>query len=91
MTDRTGNMPPLPGIFPDYAAPIVRNQPAERERAMARWGTPSSVALKGKNSDPLTTHEEIDLTAPPAGARTLQRPRPDGLLSVVARGEKQDG
>ena len=21
--DRTGNMPPLPGIYPDYAAPIV--------------------------------------------------------------------
>ena len=26
MTDRTGNLPPLPGVFPDYAAPIVRNQ-----------------------------------------------------------------
>jgi hypothetical protein len=25
MNDRTGNMPPLPGIFPDYPAPIVRN------------------------------------------------------------------
>jgi hypothetical protein len=24
MSDRTGNLPPLPGIFPDYAAPIVR-------------------------------------------------------------------
>ena len=23
--DRTGNMPPLPGIYPDYPAPIVRN------------------------------------------------------------------
>jgi len=28
MNDRTGNLPPLPDIFPDYAAPIVRNQPA---------------------------------------------------------------
>jgi peptide deformylase len=27
MRARTGNLPPLPGIFPDYAAPIVRNQP----------------------------------------------------------------
>ena len=26
MSDRTGNMPPLPGIYPDYRAPIVRNQ-----------------------------------------------------------------
>ena len=24
--DRTGNMPPLPGIFPDYLAPVVCNQ-----------------------------------------------------------------
>jgi hypothetical protein len=23
--DRVGNLPPLPGIFPDYSAPIVRN------------------------------------------------------------------
>jgi hypothetical protein len=37
MIDRTGNMPPLPGIFPDYAAPIVRNQLDGRELAMARW------------------------------------------------------
>jgi putative SOS response-associated peptidase YedK len=57
MTDRTGNMPPLPGIFPDYAAPIVRNQPAGRELTMARWGMPSPVfALKGKKSDPGTTN-----------------------------------
>ena len=25
INDRLGNMPPLPGIFPDYPAPIVRN------------------------------------------------------------------
>jgi hypothetical protein len=31
MQDRTGNLPPLPGIFPDYSAPIVRNQPGGRE------------------------------------------------------------
>ena len=40
--DRTGNLPPLPGIFPDYPAPIVRNDGKERELAMARWGMPSS-------------------------------------------------
>jgi putative SOS response-associated peptidase YedK len=52
MRDTTGNLPPLPGIFPDYAAPIVRNQPDGRELTMARWGMPSPVfALKGKKSD----------------------------------------
>ena len=25
MRDRTGNLPPLPGIFPDLAAPILRS------------------------------------------------------------------
>jgi hypothetical protein len=36
--DRTGNLPPLPGIYPDYPAPIVRNNASGRELAMARWG-----------------------------------------------------
>ena len=55
--DITGNQPPLPGIFPDYMAPIARNNQGERELAMARWGMPSHpVALKGRNSDPGTTN-----------------------------------
>ena len=28
MRDRTGNLPLMPGIYPDYRAPVVRNQPA---------------------------------------------------------------
>jgi hypothetical protein len=27
MRDQTGNMPPLPGIFPDHSAPIVHSDP----------------------------------------------------------------
>lgn len=27
MRDTTGNLPPLPRIFPDYMAPTVRNAP----------------------------------------------------------------
>jgi putative SOS response-associated peptidase YedK len=34
--DRTGNMPHLPDIYPDYPAPIVRNGSGGRELAMAR-------------------------------------------------------
>jgi putative SOS response-associated peptidase YedK len=57
MNDRTGNLPPLPGIFADYAAPIVRNQAEGRELAMVRWGMPSPVsALKGKRTDPGLTN-----------------------------------
>ena len=58
MRDLTGNLPPLPGVFPDYAAPIARNAPDDvRELAMARWGMPSpQFALKGRNSDPGVTN-----------------------------------
>jgi putative SOS response-associated peptidase YedK len=40
--DASGNLPSMPGIFPDYPAPIVRNADGGRELAMARWGMPSS-------------------------------------------------
>lgn len=37
-----GNLPSMPGIFPDYPAPIVRTASDGREIVMARWGMPSS-------------------------------------------------
>jgi putative SOS response-associated peptidase YedK len=42
LVDRTGNLPPMPGVFPDYPAPIVRNGAEGRELVLARWGMPSS-------------------------------------------------
>ena len=70
MSDQTGNMPLLPGIFPDYSAPIVRNTPQGRGLAMARWGMPSpTFALKGRNSDPGITN--VRNTASPHWRRWL--------------------
>src|SRR6267143_6342955 len=40
MNRYVGNLPPMPGVFPDYPAPVVRNAGAERERPMMRWGMP---------------------------------------------------
>ena len=40
--DRLGNMPPSLDVYPDYPAPIVRNNNGERELVMVRWGMPSS-------------------------------------------------
>ncbi|NNM75089.1 SOS response-associated peptidase [Enterovirga aerilata] len=56
--DLTGNLPWLPAVFPDYAAPIVRSgQDGDRELVMARWGMPSPVfALKGRKTDPGVTN-----------------------------------
>ena len=56
-TDSTGNLPSMPGVFPDYSAPIVRNGPDGRELVKARWGMPSPVfALQGKRTDPGVTN-----------------------------------
>jgi putative SOS response-associated peptidase YedK len=38
-----GNLAPMPGVFPDYAAPIVRAGVDGRELATARWGMPLSA------------------------------------------------
>lgn len=40
MRDTTGNLPPMPGIFPDRFGPVVRNTADGRELAMLRWGMP---------------------------------------------------
>jgi len=53
MRDTTGNLPSLPGVFPDYPAPVVRNGgDGERELTMMRWGMPSpQFVLKGRKTD----------------------------------------
>lgn len=63
-------MPPLPGVFPDYAAPIVRNTAEGRQLAMARWGMPSpQFALKNRKTDSGVTN--IRNTASPHWRRWL--------------------
>lgn len=41
-----GNLAPMPGVFPDYKAPIVRTGTNGRELATARWGMPSSSKVQ---------------------------------------------
>src|ERR1700682_1375604 len=42
-----GNLPPMPAVYPDYPAPVVRNVDAESELAMMRWGMPPPPKLGG--------------------------------------------
>ena len=53
MRDTTGNLPSLPGVFPDYPAPVVRNgADGKRELILMRWGLPSpQFVLKGCKTD----------------------------------------
>lgn len=52
MIDNTGNLAPMPGVYPNVFAPIIRNTKDGRQLTMARWGMPTpSFYLKGKNYD----------------------------------------
>lgn len=52
MTDRIGNLQPLPEVWPNTMAPIVRNAEGGRELVMARWGMPTPPGLlKGRKVD----------------------------------------
>jgi putative SOS response-associated peptidase YedK len=73
--DITGNLPPMPGIFPDKMAPIIRNSADGRELAMLRWGMPSSSAALSKRRRP---------------ARRSWRTRANQLISrTAAQGARQ--
>jgi putative SOS response-associated peptidase YedK len=47
MNRYVGNLPPMPGVFPDYPAPVIRNAGADREMVLMRWGMPSPPRTGG--------------------------------------------
>jgi putative SOS response-associated peptidase YedK len=40
MNRYVGKLAPMPGVFPDYPAPVIRNTADGSELAMMRWGMP---------------------------------------------------
>jgi putative SOS response-associated peptidase YedK len=52
VVDHLGNLAPMPEIYPDYRAPILRNGAEGVEMVMARWGMPTPPQfLAGKKTD----------------------------------------
>jgi putative SOS response-associated peptidase YedK len=47
MNQYVGNLPAMPGVFPDYPAPVVRNTDSGRELTMMRWGMPPPPQFGG--------------------------------------------
>ncbi|MEH6773854.1 MAG: SOS response-associated peptidase family protein [Cereibacter changlensis] len=57
LDDLLGNLAPMPGICPDYAAPILRAGPGGLQLARARWGMPTPQRfLEGRRTDPGVTN-----------------------------------
>jgi hypothetical protein len=89
-----GNLAPMPGMFPDYKAPIVRTGAEGRELATARWGMPSSQhalmdATKKRASKLEAKGKPVDfkrLLPDGAGRRHDQHPqREEQTLDEMAR------
>jgi putative SOS response-associated peptidase YedK len=74
--DATGNLPPMPGIFPDYPAPIVRNSDGGRELALARWGMPSSSKAQLEATQKRAA--KLDAKGKQYDFKELLRMEPDG-------------
>jgi putative SOS response-associated peptidase YedK len=88
LTPEVGNFPPLPGIFPDYAAPIIRTAAdGRRELAMARWGMPSSrkalLDAATKRADKLRAKGKL------VDFDELLRMEPDGGTTNIRRTESR--
>jgi putative SOS response-associated peptidase YedK len=71
-----GNLAPMPGVFPDYQAPIVRNGAGGRELATARWGMPSSS--KALMDATKKRAEKLQAKGKTVDFKELLRMEPDG-------------
>jgi putative SOS response-associated peptidase YedK len=43
-----GNLAPMPGVFPDYPAPVIRNTDTGTEMTLMRWGMPPPPRTAGR-------------------------------------------
>jgi hypothetical protein len=89
MRDSTGNLPPMPAVFPDYAAPVVRNlATGERELTLMRWGFPPPPKL---GTQPVTNVRNVKS---PCWRRLAQarvaRRGPGHLVLGVCRHETEE-
>lgn len=78
LQDRIGNMPPLPGIYPDQEAPVIRRHRGEEEMVMMRWGFPPPPKIGGR---PITN---IRNTESAFWTRWLRRPEHRCLVPVTS-------
>ncbi len=47
INQHVGNLPPMPGVFPDYPAPVVRQPDGGLELIMMmRWGDASAAEIR---------------------------------------------
>ena len=63
----------MPGVFPDYPAPVVRNTDTGRELAMMRWGHAAIAAHTGAAGHEHSQHVVTALAHVAQARETLPR------------------
>jgi putative SOS response-associated peptidase YedK len=71
-----GNLASMPGVFPDYKAPIVRTGAEGRELVTARWGMPSSQQALMEATKKRAS--KLEAKGKPVDFKELLRMEPDG-------------
>ena len=56
-----GNLAPMTGVFPDYAAPVICNTETGTELTMLRWGMPPPPRIPGLGTRGLLCWSQTDL------------------------------
>ena len=79
--DTAGNLPPLPGVYPDYAAPVVHVREGARTLSMMRWGMPSSK--KSLFDATAKRADKLRAKGKPVDFDMLLRMEPDGGTTNV--------
>lgn len=75
LNSSVGNLQSMPGVFPDYPAPIVRNTSDGREIVAARWGMPSSSEALMKATKKRA--EKLEAKGKTVNVKELLRMEPD--------------
>ena len=78
-----GNLAPMPGVFPDYQAPIVRNGGQGRELGTARWGMPSSQHALTEATKKRAA--KLEAKGKPVDFKELLRMEPDSGTTNIRR------
>jgi hypothetical protein len=70
-----GNLPPMPGVFPDYPAPVVHNAESGRELTLMRWGMPPPPRTGGPPVTNIRNTSSPHITLKDAGAYITKLPK----------------
>src|SRR3977135_3780448 len=71
-----GDLAPMPGVFPDYKAPIGRNGARGRAMAAARWGMPASQQARMEATKKRAS--KLEAKGKPVDFKELLGMEPDG-------------